>query len=668
MRSPLFFVFLLFRFCASGQTYNADSIETIFDTLPDSTRIREANALSRYYLDVNFEKSIHFARVAYSLADKVNNEQDKAHTYINWAIAQYNFGRYDSSLFYNFRALKIYQALADTSKMATAYNNISGAYNALGDHSSAVYYAYKAYNIHLEKKNWWKVAISCLNLSSSFYEARDYDATLSWARKAYKFYTQAGKPEDLAYALQMYVDVYIAQKQIDSALHYLNEISGLNDHYPNEYLVSVNQAQRGEVYALQGKYDSAIAMYKACIKFYEDANLGDAVLHTRLNLSRAYMALHRMDDALTHAIDSYERSKSINNKTMIVKSSALVAEVFSEKKQFMNALEYSQIANAYKDSIMAQSLKGSLEGRFFDVQLEDETREKHAVLSALERQDAIIGKQWAVIVIFTIGMVALTVVSYYVRRAAQYRKKINDQLIASNTKLSQMNDEINALVNTIVHDLKSPLNSVQGILSLVDTSAGNTETKSLIAMANKSLDNGHAIIRQLLELRELEEDRAEINYSQIDTKEFLDEICESFSHTAQQKKIVLSVTANVDSFTSDKVIVRRMIDNLVSNALKFSPPDTEVSVTAFRENGNVHFRVRDQGPGFSDEDLGKLYGKFQKLSARPTGGENSTGLGLATVQALTRHLNASIELDTAPGKGSVFTLRVPDGRNAHTNR
>src|SRR5690606_9193740 len=122
----------------------------------------------------------------------------------------------------------------------------------------------------------------------------------------------------------------------------------------------------------------------------------------------------------------------------------------------------------------------------------------------------------------------------------------------------------------------------QGILSLVDTSAGNTETKSLIAMANKSLDNGHAIIRQLLELRELEEDRAEINYSQIDTKEFLDEICESFSHTAQQKKIVLSVTANVDSFTSDKVIVRRMIDNLVSNALKFSPPDTEVSVTAFR--------------------------------------------------------------------------------------
>src|SRR5690606_22705595 len=159
--------------------------------------------------------------------------------------------------------------------------------------------------------------------------------------------------------------------------------------------------------------------------FYEDANLGDAVLHTRLNLSRAYMALHRMDDALTHAIDSYERSKSINNKTMIVKSSALVAEVFSEKKQFMNALEYSQIANAYKDSIMAQSLKGSLEGRFFDVQLEDETREKHAVLSALERQDAIIGKQWAVIVIFTIGMVALTVVSYYVRRAAQYRKKMN---------------------------------------------------------------------------------------------------------------------------------------------------------------------------------------------------------------------------------------------------
>ena len=184
MRFVLFAVSVLTGFYSYGQTsYNADSVEKIFDALPDSTRIREANQLSRYYLDVDFEKSIRYARVAYSLIEKTDNEYDIAYTYINWAIAQYNFGRYDSCLIYNFKALKMYQTLSDTSKIATAFNNISGAYNALGDHSSAVYYAYKAYNIHYAKKNWLKVAVACLNLSSSFYEAKDYAATLSWAGK-----------------------------------------------------------------------------------------------------------------------------------------------------------------------------------------------------------------------------------------------------------------------------------------------------------------------------------------------------------------------------------------------------------------------------------------------------------------------------------------------------
>ena len=214
---------------------------------------------------------------------------------------------------------------------------------------------------------------------------------------------------------------------------------------------------------------------------------------------------------------------------------------------------------------------------------------------------------------------------------------MNDQLTVNNKKLSELNDEINGLVNTIVHDLKSPLNSVQGILSLVEMTAGNNgETKSLIAMANKSITNGHDIIRQLLELRELEENRAEVNFTLVDTKDFLNDITESFGAAARQKNIALSVSADEQPFTSDKILVRRVMDNLVSNALKFSKAGSEVKISAFRENSHVVFSVSDQGPGFSSEDLQKVYGKFQKLSARPTGGENSSGLGLATVHALTK--------------------------------
>lgn len=663
MRPILIILLSLTSLRAHSQTYNADSVELIFTTLPDSIKIREATNISRHYLDVDFEKSLRYARIAHGLINRTDNQHDIAYVYINWAIAQYNFGRYDSCLVYNFKALKMYQQLSDTSKMATAYNNISGAYNAIGDHSSAVYYGYKAFNIHNDRKNWQKVAVACLNLASSFYEAKDYPATLSWSRKAYTHYEIANKPADLGYALQVYVDVYIARKQIDSALLYLDEIRKLNTTYPNEYLLTVNQAQRGEVYYLQGKYDSAIVMYNRCIKFYEDADLGDAVLHTRLNLSRAHMALNKLDDARRHAMDAFERSKAINNKIMIVKSSDLLVDVLTARREFEKALQYAQIRSVYRDSIMVQSLKGSIEGRFFDVKLENETREKIAAITTLQRQDTLIARQWTVIIVVTVGLVAMIVIAGLIRNVGRYRKRMNDQLTTNNKRLSELNEEINGLVNTIVHDLKSPLNSVTGILSLVEMNAGNnTETKTLVAMAKKSIANGHDIIRQLLELREVEENKAEVHLAVIDTNEFLKDICESFSPAAREKDIKLSMTADTPSFTSDKILLRRVIDNLVSNAIKFSPGGKEVKLSVVRENGNVVFRVSDQGPGFSKEDLLKVYGKFQKLSARPTAGEMSNGLGLATVQALTRYLNGSIELKTEVGEGSTFVLTLPGGR------
>ena len=198
-------------------------------------------------------------------------------------------------------------------------------------------------------------------------------------------------------------------------MFYLSEIKKLTAIYPNEYLVTVNQAQRGEVYYLEGKYDSAIAMYNTCIQFYEDAGLADAVLHSRLNIARSYTALRKMDDARKHATDAFERSEAIRNKIMIVKSSALLADVLRERKEFEKALHYSQIGTAYKDSIMAQSLKGSIEGRFFDVKLESETREKLAAMTTLQRQSVLIGKQWTVIIIVTVGLTAMIVIAFLIR-------------------------------------------------------------------------------------------------------------------------------------------------------------------------------------------------------------------------------------------------------------
>lgn len=226
------------------------------------------------------------------------------------------------------------------------------------------------------------------------------------------------------------------------------------------------------------------------------------------------------------------------------------------------------------------------------MKLEEETQKMLHAIETLEQREAVIGRQWIVIILITIGLCSMIVL--VIRRVGQYRKKLNSQLSTSNQRLSELNHEINGLVHTIVHDLKSPLHSVQGILAIIQRSIkGTPETTELIGLANKSLNNGHDIIRQLLELREGEGNPGQLKLSKITAQEVIGDMHGSFDAIAQQKRITLSTDYNDFEFVSDKVLLLRVLNNLVSNALKFSDAETEVKIILKQENDNVVIQVTD---------------------------------------------------------------------------
>jgi signal transduction histidine kinase len=103
----------------------------------------------------------------------------------------------------------------------------------------------------------------------------------------------------------------------------------------------------------------------------------------------------------------------------------------------------------------------------------------------------------------------------------------------------------------------------------------------------------------------------------------------------------------------------QILDNLVSNALKYSLPKSTVHIHTLAEGDRALVTVRDEGPGISESDQKKLFQKFTRLGPRPTGGESSTGLGLAIVKQLTEAMSGTIQCHSSPGAGSTFTLRLP---------
>ncbi len=103
----------------------------------------------------------------------------------------------------------------------------------------------------------------------------------------------------------------------------------------------------------------------------------------------------------------------------------------------------------------------------------------------------------------------------------------------------------------------------------------------------------------------------------------------------------------------------QVIDNLISNALKYSPFDTTITIRVKAKSDNVRLEVEDEGPGISEEEMPKLFGKFARLSAQPTGGEHSTGLGLSIVKKMVEAMNGKVWCESEPGKGATFIVELP---------
>jgi len=147
----------------------------------------------------------------------------------------------------------------------------------------------------------------------------------------------------------------------------------------------------------------------------------------------------------------------------------------------------------------------------------------------------------------------------------------------------------------------------------------------------------------------------------VDVASLVSEVAEANKPLAVNKQQTIAVSAPPNIVTMcDTDRIREAIDNLISNAIKYSPIGGKISVVVTHEDDDTVIRITDEGPGLSPEDLARLFGRFQRLSAKPTAGESSTGLGLSIVKRIIDMHGGHVTADSAgPGQGSTFTVTLP---------
>lgn len=242
------------------------------------------------------------------------------------------------------------------------------------------------------------------------------------------------------------------------------------------------------------------------------------------------------------------------------------------------------------------------------------------------------------------------------------RKDLEQKIIKVNDALIQLNVEKDHFLGIAAHDLKSPINSVLGLINLLKREENLTESQlEYLSIMERSCIGMKSLVSNLLDINKIEQGGAALQKEVIEITDLLNTQKNIFNDLALQKGITLNFEENTQntSLLADKDALNRVLENLISNAIKFSVSSTEVKLQVSATPTHVNFKITDQGPGISKNDLPKLFGKFQRLSARPTGGESSSGLGLSIVKELVELMKGKISVETKEHEGSTFTVEIP---------
>jgi two-component system sensor histidine kinase/response regulator len=241
-------------------------------------------------------------------------------------------------------------------------------------------------------------------------------------------------------------------------------------------------------------------------------------------------------------------------------------------------------------------------------------------------------------------------------------KFYTDEIKEYNQQLELMDKEKNEFLGIAAHDLKNPIYNISMLSQLMlGEELSETEQKEFLNDIKNSTERMTKLISDLLNINAIEQGKLTTNLEEEDFASFFNMCVAEYEERAAIKNIHLKVNNELESYyaTTDKQIFHQILDNLVSNAIKFSPKDKTVTASFYADEEKMVIIVEDEGPGLSEDDKEKLFTKFAKMSAQPTGNESSTGLGLSIVKKYVDALGGMIWVDSEEGQGAKFVCELP---------
>ncbi|MFA6085281.1 ATP-binding protein [Mucilaginibacter sp.] len=597
---------------------------------------------------------------------------------------QKTVSQFDKSLRYADSMLAIN---ATSEKHRQYYLNIADASFARGDalfelkqFSDAYQSYYQGYLIGKNYLNLEALGDYTYRMAMMMYKKGHYRIASNYFKDTYGFFKNSGDGFVFFYRRQELLDniglSYRHLNQPDSAMIYFDKALALVKEkgylYPDrkqqlEAARGVIYGNQADIYIQKKQYVQAAALLKKSItiNLQKGRDNHDAEL-TEIKLGQIYLNLGEKDSLITLLGNLRAQLDSVKNDDAEADYNRLIGNYYIQQNDLKKAIGHLQLYDSLKDSI---TQKASLLMQT-DVDQQLANYEKQHEIDLLSNDNKLQAIYLYVSIFFAVmALIIIFLVYRNWRRSKKdvqtvnlLNKQINEQNGILESALNDLNNsskEKDRILRTVAHDLRNPIGGIASLTAMMAEDEYNEEQKELINLIKETSYNSLELINEILEATNMSS--VNLNLDQIEINSLVSNSVELLRFKAAEKgqQILLQTLDKQQELYISREKIWRVISNLISNAIKFSPIGASIEVKVFEKDKQVVIAVEDNGIGIPDKLKDQVFNMFTSAQRPGTAGEKSFGLGLSICRQIMEKHNGKIWFESNGLNGTIFYISLP---------
>lgn len=642
-------ILFLLSFTIYAQQAGIDSLLQKARDLPDSSKVKFLNDFAWNNRSKSPQFSLQSAQEALKIAESIGNKKLQS-TSLNFIGVIYrNLGKYDLSINTYNKALAIAEEVKDSVQIAYAYNNIGGIFRLEGNNKIALEYILKALGIFERKKDKQGMSYCTLNIGLIYRRLQDYIKSLEYLNYTLKIRNEINDIPGKALALNQIAEVNMDMGSIDTALKYYYEVEKQYKEIDDRKGLAATWGGLGGVFLVKRDYNTALNYRLRALDMSKKINYLEGLVTNYNNLGKLYYLLGKTDESKNCFDNALKIALGMKEIYGQLECYRFLAEYYEFRKDLKSALEYSKKYYSLRDSVTRKETIAMI----YQFEANRRDMKNEVEKSLLTKENELQRKQATYLLIMVIVIALFSVIIY---RKARTTKKLNEQL-------SELNSIKDRFFHIVAHDLKNPFTSMLGFSEILEeeyNELSDDERLNLIKEMRFVIKSNFSLLENLLNWADSQRKEASVNKINIDLGQIISENDSIFRAAMKNKRLnaVLNAEKNISVY-ADLDMLKTILRNLISNAIKFSPPEGLITIDVLRKGQFAEISIKDNGAGMDQEKISSLFQLGKIVATRGTAGEQGTGLGLVLCREFVEKNGGKIGIESEPGKGSRFYFTLP---------